>query len=240
MPAGLCLTGDSRAYPGCRCREAGPRLPYRRSSPIPAARRVTRLGARPATPPARQRVPQRRRHRGGGADRHRARLDRALPRDLRKEPGAATQSPARNTPSPRSSAGRSRHVVPGRSSAPVRPSITIRRCQTVRFARSGNARSSSASRRRVGRVGLAGAHRHLRLDELLPCGREGLVGARCSAPPSRTRPDPRPRTGRRGGSPARGRCRRCGRSSSAVSGRPAARGRRTARPRRSRVPRGAR
>ena len=39
-------------------------------------------------------------------------------------PGAATMSPARNTPSPRSIAGRSRQVAPGRSSAPERASIT--------------------------------------------------------------------------------------------------------------------
>jgi hypothetical protein len=44
-----------------------------------------------------------------------------------RQPGAATMSPARNTPSPRSMAGRSRHVCPGRSSAPLRPLSTCRR-----------------------------------------------------------------------------------------------------------------
>src|SRR5947209_7408614 len=40
-----------------------------------------------------------------------------------RQPGAATMSPARKTPSPRSTEGRSRQVLPGRSSAPVRPSM---------------------------------------------------------------------------------------------------------------------
>ena len=42
-------------------------------------------------------------------------------------PGAATKSPVSHTPSPRSIAGRSAHVDPGGSSAPLSHSTTARR-----------------------------------------------------------------------------------------------------------------
>ncbi|OLT30444.1 hypothetical protein BJF79_38975 [Actinomadura sp. CNU-125] len=64
-------------------------------------------------------------------------------------PGAATMSPARKTPSPRSIAGRSRHVRPGRSSAPVRPRAVAVRDQVVRSRWPGRAASASASSRRA-------------------------------------------------------------------------------------------
>jgi hypothetical protein len=49
-----------------------------------------------------------------------------------RHPGAATMSPARNTPFPRLIAGRSRQVLPGGSSAAVRPFMTCRRRQVSR------------------------------------------------------------------------------------------------------------
>ena len=96
-------------------------------------------------------------------------------------PGAATLSPHRKTPSPRSIAGRSRQLVPGRSSAPERPSSSCRRRNATRSRQSRQLASSSASRRRSpssadspGRSGICAC------TSACPVGRERRGRARCS------------------------------------------------------------
>ncbi len=66
-----------------------------------------------------------------------------------RRPGAATWSPARKTPSPRMTEGRSRQVVPGRSTAPVRPSASASVRQVVRSRQPGKPRSRSSPARAV-------------------------------------------------------------------------------------------
>lgn len=62
-------------------------------------------------------------------------------------PGAATISPARKTSSPRSIAGRSRQVRPGRSRAPVRPFAVPVRENVVLLSRQGMTRSANSASR---------------------------------------------------------------------------------------------
>ena len=101
-------------------------------------------------------------------------------------PGAATMSPARNTPSPRSTAGRSRQVVPGMSSAPERASITCRRRQVVALAPVLAAGVEQALQAQRGLIGaLARADRHLRLDQLLAGGRDRGIGRGVAPDPAR-------------------------------------------------------
>ena len=111
----------------------------------------------------------------------------AGPGDLGEQPGAATMSPPRKTPSPRSIAGRSRQVVPGRSSAPLRPSITCRRRQVSRSRQSaqGERRAAARGARRPASAVLAGPDRHLRLDQLLAVRRQRGIGRAEALDPAR-------------------------------------------------------
>ena len=128
-------------------------------------------------------------------------------------PGAATMSPARYTPSPRSTAGRSRQLVPGMSSAPERASSTWRRRQCHASTPLLEADVEQPLEAKRGAVGaLAGTDRHLRLDRA-----PRRVARRAGWPPSsarssRPRPGRRRSSDRRGDDAARGPDTACGRS----------------------------
>ena len=122
-------------------------------------------------------------------------------RPRRAGPGAATMSPARNTPSPRSTAGRSRQVLPGMSSAPERASITWRRRQVSRSRQSSERdveqplqpQRPPARRSRRGRIGICA------WISSSPAGAIDAVGGRVAPDPAglvHVRDD---RTDRRGG-----------------------------------------
>ena len=115
-----------------------------------------------------------------GLKRQPAGLDRAGPGDLRRAgPGAATMSPGENTPSPRSTAGRSRQLVPGMSSAPLRalhdlappPGLTLAPVRQGGVEQPLQARGGPLDI-------LARANRHLCLHQLLAGRRQRRIAAR--------------------------------------------------------------
>ena len=154
-------------------------------------------------------------------------------------PGAATMSPARNTPSPRSTAGRSRQVHAGQVERPGAGVHHLTPAPCLAFApvldATGRAAAPGAgpawSALSPGRIGICA------WISSSPIRRDRAVGGGVAADPAGLVQIGDDRRDRRDGGAGPGRDTRCARSATAAARRPAARGPGRARWRRSRATR---